>query len=419
MTISRRPVWAAVVLAVSLLLAACGDDETTTIPMAFDPLPDPEPGNWTSFRADPARTGYNPEADTGRTVRELWRVEGINTTDYGAAKGSPSVYGDTLYVGTDDARFLAIDRMTGETRWQRDIENTTQGIHGSPAITEDLVYIGAYNGTLYAFDRVSGEPAWEYQAGFQIGASPVVVPEHGRVYNTHERSAQGGGIVVCVDARTGAEVWQYQIRAHPHSSVALHRGKNLLFVGDNLAKVHAFDVTVGQKVWEVTLAANEDGDESDIKTTPTVIEDKDMVVVGAWSKYVHAFDVDDGALLWEYYAGARIMGSTAYSPMRETVYVGSLGPSNSVHAIDVNTGAERWAFKTGGSVMSSPAVSGDESLVVVGSHDGNVYALDATDGSLVWQHRVGGVVSGSPALVGNHVYITAKNGDLVALETGQ
>ena len=323
-----------------------------------------------------------------------------------------------MYVGSDDGRFQAVNRLTGEAVWQRTIEGTTQGIHGSPAITADLVYIGAYNGTLYAFDRQTGDPAWEYQAGFQIGASPVVVPEHGRIYNTHEKSAQGGGLIVAVDARTGEEAWKYEIRAHPHSSVAIHRGKDLLFVGDNLAKVHAFDLTRGLKTWEVTLGANEDGEESDIKTTPTVIESKNLVVVGAWSKQVHAFDVDSGALVWEYYAGARIMGSTAYASGREAVYVGSLSPSSSVHAIDVNTGDELWATKLGGSVMSSPAVSGDESLVVVGCHDGNLYALDADDGSVVWQVRVGGVVSGSPALVGNHVYITARSGDLVAFETG-
>jgi len=81
-------------------LIACGDDSEGMF-ASFNPLPDPEPGNWTSFRADPERTGYNPDANTGRTVRELWRVPGINTTEYGAAKGSPSVYGDILGVVPD------------------------------------------------------------------------------------------------------------------------------------------------------------------------------------------------------------------------------------------------------------------------------------------------------------------------------
>jgi outer membrane protein assembly factor BamB len=111
------------------------------------------------------------------------------------------------------------------------------------------------------------------------------------------------------------------------------------------------------------------------------------------------------------------MGSAAYAPGLETVYVGSLGPTNSLHAIDVNTGEELWRFETGGSVMSSPAVDGDESTVVVGSGDGNLYAVDAETGEEVWRHDIGSPVTGSPALVDDWIYVTAARGDLVALTT--
>jgi outer membrane protein assembly factor BamB len=416
----------------ALSAAACGEDEAAGPEEGlqnngaanngdpFTPLPDPEPGNWLAFRADAQRTGHNPEADTGRTVRELWRVEDINTTEYGAAKGSPSVYGDTLYVGSDDARFGAYDRHTGQKVWDTVIPETTQGIHGSPALSQDMAYIGAYNGTIYAFDRESGEQRWSYQKGFQIGASPLFVAAHGRVYCSHEQSSTGGGFVVSVDALTGAEVWAYRIRAHPHSSVALHEGKNVLVVGDNLALLHGFDASTGEKLWEVQLPQpNEDDGDSDIKSTPTVLEALDLVAVGAWSKYVHAYNIQTGALAWETYAGARIMSSAAYAPGRKALYVGMLSPGNGVLAVDATNGQELWRFDAGASILSSPAVSGDESLVVVGAGNGMVYALDADSGQEVWRHEVGGAVTGSPALVGSHVYITARQGDLVALETGE
>lgn len=407
------------VLVLVLGAVACGEDTQDAPVPEFNPLPDPEPGNWLGFRADAGRTGHNPLADTGRAARELWRFVDVNTTDYGAAKGSASVYEDILYVGTDDARFLALDRMSGDVLWRNDIVGTTQGIHGSPAVSADVVYIGAYNGTIYAFDRASGDELWTYTKGFQIGASPLLVPEHGRVYNTHEHADTGGGWVVSVDARTGEEVWAYRIRAHPHSSVAMHVGKGILTVGDNLAKLHGFDASTGEKLWEVDLPQpNDEGGESDIKSTPTVLEDAGLVVVGAWSKYVHAYNVEDGTVAWEYYVGARVMSSAAYAPGRQAVYVGSLSGQNALHAIDATNGRELWTFPTGGGVLSSPAVSGDESLVLVGSGDGNLYAVDAQTGLLAWKHEIGGSVSGSPTLVGEHVYITARKGDLVAIETG-
>jgi outer membrane protein assembly factor BamB len=221
---------------------------------------------------------------------------------------------------------------------------------------------------------------------------------------------------VAVDAATGAQAWKTRIRAHPHSSVAVSPDHEMLFVGDNLALLHAVDTRNGRHVWKVQLDQTRD-DESDIKTTPTVVEQHDLVVVGAWSDKVHAFDIESGDLVWETDLGANIMGSTAYAPSRDLVFVGTLSPTRSLHALDVVTGEEVWRTEIG-SVMSSPAINGDESLVVVGSGLGKVYAVDVDTGDVVWEQGVGGAVTGSPALWNDQVFITAKKGDLVAFDTG-
>ncbi|MGM0556937.1 MAG: PQQ-binding-like beta-propeller repeat protein [Myxococcota bacterium] len=373
--------------------------------------------DWNAFRANPQRTGYAPEADVQAVPIEQWRYEDINTTSYGAAKSSPAVAGDTVYVGSDESIFYAIDRLDGTVRWQSEIEGTSNGIHGSAAIGPNgLVYIGAYDGGVYAFDRESGERQWDYMLGFQIGSSPVYVPSHGRVYTSHERDKNGGGYVTGLDARDGDEIWVRSIRAHAHSSVAIDVTRNKLFVGDNLAILHAWNLETGKREWQHHLPQPGEN-QSDIKSTPMVVEDKGLVIFGAWSSQVHALRVKDGFEEWSVDVDAWVMGSAAYAPGLETVYVGSLGPTNALHAIDVNTGEELWRFETGGSVMSSPAVDGDESTVVVGSADGNLYAIDAETGEQTWKHEIGSPVTGSPALVGDWIYVTAARGDLVALTT--
>lgn len=404
-------------LALSTLLAACGDDGDVGPTEGFHATEALEAGGWPAFRADPERTGYSPTATTGRQVSELWRVEDINTTDYGAAKSSPTVYQGTVYVGSDDGRFSAFDADSGELTWETTIEDTTHGIHGSASIGPDgLVYIGAYNGNVYAFERDSGEQVWENGVGFQIGASPIYVPEHGRVYCAHEKNSNGGGYAAGWDALTGREIWVREFNAHAHSSPAIDTQKNMLFVGDNLAVLRAYNLESGKRMWAHQLEQTAD-QESDIKSTPTVVADKGLVVFGAWSKKVHALDEKTGEQKWALDVGASIMGSAAYAPGRETVYVGSLGPTDALHAIDVDTGEELWRKEIGSAIMSSPAINADESLVVFGAYDGKIYALDADDGEVVWSHHIGGQISGSPALVGSRVYITARDGDLVALET--
>ena len=408
---------------------SCGEEIDPISEKEYEELVKPNPNWWQSFRNGPERTGYSSTAKTGRNVKEIWRVKGINTDSYGAAKGSPSVDDDTVYIGSDGtrenddqkiaskARFTAFDRESGKQKWQVSFDGTTEGIHGSPSITEDTVYIGAYNGTLYALDKKTGEEKWRYKKGFQIGASPIFVPEHGRVYNTHERSSRGGGHIVAVDAKTGEEVWDYAIRAHPHSSVAVSIKRDMVYVGDNAARVHAIDSITGEKVWEYQLEQPGDS-QSDIKSTPTIVEDKGLLIVSAWSKKIHAFDLDTGDLKWEFDAGASFMGSPSYAPKSEVVFVGSNNSKRTFYAINVNDGKLIWKTESfSGIFLSSSAINADESLVIVGNSNGNVYAFDTKTGETVWKYDIGASVTSSPALVGTQVFIAAKKGDLVALET--
>lgn len=394
-------------LLTSLLSTACAG--------GYEPTDPPSDDAWPMFRANAQRTGVSSGSEVGDAVAELWRVEGINTTDYGAAKGSPAVEEGVLYVGSDDGRFGAYDAEGGDLLWEVEIPDTSQGIHGTPSIGRDAVFIGAYDGILHAFDKEDGTKLWEYERGFQVGASPALVPEHGRVYNTHERSDTGGGFIVAVDAETGKKEWVVRLRAHPHSSVAVSLEHEMLFVGDNLAILHAVDTNRGKRVWKVQLPQTSD-DQSDIKTTPTVIDRHEMVVVGAWSEHVHAFDMTSGDLLWETDLGADIMSSTAYSSEHDLVYVGSMSPTKALHALDATTGEEVWRADTGASVMSSPAIDAAEDHVVVGAGR-RLFAFDAQTGERAWRHTIGGSVTGSPALWGGRIFVTAKEGDLVALDT--
>jgi outer membrane protein assembly factor BamB len=406
------------IVALTLLAVACGDDLDKIGPtQGFQQTEELEPGGWPAFRYDPERTGYSPTATTGTEISELWRIEDINTTDYGAAKSSPVVYQGKVYVGSDDGRFVAADAQTGEVEWQTTIDNTTHGIHGSPSIGPDgLVYVGAYNGEIFAFERDSGDEVWRNKLGFQIGASPIYVPSHGRVYCAHERSNTGGGFAAGYDVASGDKIWVREFRAHAHSSPAIDTERGRLFVGDNLSILHAYDLESGDEIWSHQL--DQPGDsESDIKSTPMVIADKNLVVFGAWSNKVHALDGDTGKQMWEVDVGANVMSSMAYAPGREVAYVGTFGPTKSLYAIDVNTGEEVWRSEIGSSIMSSPAVNADESLVVFGAYDRKLYAVDADTGEVAWTFDVGSAVTGSPALVGSRVYVSAAKGDLVAIET--
>jgi protein-L-isoaspartate(D-aspartate) O-methyltransferase len=364
------------------------------------------------FRDDVERSGFAEGSHVGARVERIWQIPSFNVTQYGAVKGSPSVIGDLLFCGTDTGRFIAARVSDGSIVWQVQLDHTSHGIHGSPAIVGDTVYVGAYDGTLYAFERKTGLLAWRQKIGYQVGSSPAVVAQWGLLFSSHEE-ADGSGDVVALDARTGSLAWRRRTLAHPHSSVAIDVRRALVLVGDNLGVVYGFDAHTGDERWRREL--DREGGKADVKTTPTVIPELGLVAFGAWSGKIYALDEDSGAIVWEHLTGGKLMGSTAYLPATQTLFVGS--PTGRLIALDAKTGALRWEHDVRASIHSSPAVSGDGRAVVFGASDGRVYALGTSDGSEIWSTWVGGQVSGSPTLVRDRIYVTSKRGSLWALET--
>lgn len=364
------------------------------------------------FRANVERSGLGTGSIVGAHVERVWEIPSFNVTTYSAVKGSPSVVGSVVYCGTDTGRVVAARVHDGSIVWDVQLPHTVNGIHGTPAVVDNTVYIGAYDGTLYALDRTTGSPRWQRTIGFAVGASPAVIPAWSTVFSAHE-DPDGTGYVVALDAHTGATHWQQPTTAHPHSSVAIDVGRELVFVGDNAGTVYAFDARTGSQRWRRTLD-RVDG-KADIKTTPTVIPELGLVVVGAWSGKLIALDETSGAVVWQHVTGGKLMGSTAYLPSTRTVFAGL--PSGRLIALDAATGRLRWERTIGARIKSSPAISGDGDAVVFGASNGRVYALATADGREIWSIWVGGHVSGSPTLVKRRIYVTAQYGSLSALET--
>ncbi len=382
-----------------------------------------DPGDWTSFRNGPRRTGYAPKATVGDTVEVVWKRADFMHMDYSAAKPSPAVWGGWLYYPTDDGTLYAFDRMTGEVRWKRQLIEGSHGIHSSPAVTKSTVLVGTYHGNLHCLDRETGEEIWRYKIGNVIGSSPVYVYADDAIYVSHEIPKEdplpGGGYVTKNDPRTGEAIWRSPKLHHwPHASVAVDSQRGLVLVGANDGIFHAYDTSDGHEVWshDFEPGPEKDPPTADIKTTAALSQSRGLAVFGTWDDNVYALDLDTGEVVWSFDTGGAVMSSAAIDEDNGRVFVGSLG-GRAVYALDLQTGAMLWKFDARSPVMSSPALSGDRETVVVGSSGGTLFALDAASGQARWRFQADGPITASPALVGDMIYVAAKQGSLYALRT--
>jgi alcohol dehydrogenase (cytochrome c) len=191
-----------------------------------------------------ARTGLRKWVYDPKIEKAVERVYCCGSNNRGVA-----LYGNRVYVGTMDARMVALDRETGAVAWETKVIDWEQGysITGAPLVVKDMVLTGiaggefGIRGFVKAYDTETGdlrwtaytipgpgEPGYETWPGdtWKNGGGPtwttgVYDPKLDLVYwntgnaapwNCHVRKGdnQWTAATIALDADSGKIVWGFQ-----------------------------------------------------------------------------------------------------------------------------------------------------------------------------------------------------------------
>jgi alcohol dehydrogenase (cytochrome c) len=134
-------------------------------------------------------------------------------------QATPLIHEGVLYLSTDQSRVFAIDARTGKRKWAydpklgKDVErvyccgSNNRGV----ALWGDLVYVGTMDARMVALNKDTGAVVWEtevvdWEQGYSITGAPLVVKD---MVLTGVAGGEFGirGFVKAFDAKTGAERW--------------------------------------------------------------------------------------------------------------------------------------------------------------------------------------------------------------------
>ncbi|MCW5890903.1 MAG: PQQ-like beta-propeller repeat protein [bacterium] len=361
---------------------------------------------WPKFRRTAEQTGRSPIRPT-TTGGHLWTFptgKGIFST--------PAVGGDgTVYVGSADRTFYALDAATGRPKWQ----HLTGEIIDSSALLDDRgrVYVGSGDGILYAFDAPTGAPAWQFAAdpASATGAfinwfeGNVAIGTDGTLYVPNDNF-----LTYAIDRDTRAVRWAFRTADQTWSLPALDPTTGRLFMGNNiqllLPNVFAIDAATGTALWSHGVGGT-------VAASPMVTRDG-KVIVGGYDGFVRCWDQASGVPCWSFGARDHIYASPAELPDGTIVQPSADG---SVYGLDPDTGTVRWQFDTRDAIRSSPAVDGDGN-VYVGSGEGRLFVLHP-DGTLRWSMQlIDGPrddLNASPALGHDAILIAGESGEVFSV----
>ncbi len=236
--------------------------------------PVPGSADWPRFAYDLHNTRFNSRESTLNTgnvgrLKLKWRHE------VGAPiQSSPTVVGDSLFIGAWDGHFRSLDTETGEQKWKYDA-------------------------------GVKPEPLWNLR---NIKSSAHY--DSGKIF-----FGTGAGDVSCVDAATGREIWKTNVGPGLFISSSPTVYENRVFIGisGGNAQIACLDIETGAVRWRFKIVPDREGGGGSVWTSTAVDVEQRIVynVTGnpksfdppgplLFSDSIIANDLETGELLWHY-----------------------------------------------------------------------------------------------------------------------
>jgi polyvinyl alcohol dehydrogenase (cytochrome) len=328
---------------------------------------------------------YAVDAQTGQLIWRMRAEEHPNNT----ITGTPTLYGDTLYVTvsslegirpsdpnyeccTARGAVVAVDAKTGAIKWKT-----------HPVDTPKLVGKNAKGANHYA------------PAGGSVWSSPSIDVKRKQLYvgtgpNSTSPATNTSDAVVAMDLETGAIKWAYQGYAGDAS---------------NLACLSA----------DKTSCPTENGPDYDFggggAVLTTTADGRDIVLAGQKSGDIHAIDPDTGKGIWRQKPGrGGIIGGvlfgvavnkdTVFVPINDALAIMHDGqpykePAKpGMYAFDITTGKQLWATPSDPAGCAglktcttgySQAITATPDLVFAGTNEGLIRIFDAKSGAVLWE----------------------------------
>ncbi len=358
---------------------------------------------WRHAHGDLPGNGFR-DVRSGYAVSPAWKTPPLSVAGSSPVVGRLPDGREAVYVGTADARLVALDGADGSVLWQADLRSGAgrSSIVSAPSVASDGGFAvivttehpgGGLRSTLHKVDR-SGGRRWAFplpEAGFSLSApralafaSEEIVLVVGAVERAQGlRSAlmvvrDAGDEAILLDLRemgecpaggaaaerarrtwrllsepSGRAVIPADLRPEPSPS-AVANGPTLLVAAIDAfcrAGVWEWDGRRLSTVWKLTHGGEP-------HSSPAILASR-LVAFGRSDGRVFGYDAQTGVKMWEYDAGEPVMSTPAASA-GGVLYVVSL---QHLHAVEAATGATGPAgpqrLRILGPTLASPAVTAD------------------------------------------------------------
>lgn len=352
----------------------------------------------------PRGTSIADQIAGGMNAAEKQKAAGIRRVDM-----TPAVDNGTVFIGSGDHSFYAIDAATGKKKWSyvagfgMASNNNTSYPVPAPVIKNGTVYFVTEDG-LHALDALTGKRKWLFETLQETPVKDMKREPSAPVLGDSvifltawpylRSDTPHKSFLYAVAPESGTTMWVTTLDGTDITAPVAAKGLVFVAIGPSMYAINAVD---GKVRWKLG--------EGKVLGTPRLLV-ADNIIYFSTDKSLLAAELETGRQLWSYSADD-IQGDLKADDQHLYVitHKGSFArPKDTLHALALMTGQERW----------SQELSGVYSVLV---HDGVVYAggnylhaIDAATGKKIWSFKGTGRES-APVISDGRIFLASPTVD--------
>ena len=215
-------------------------------------------------------------------------------TDKAIVSSPVCVENKVIVVGGDGhCRAWRVDN--GYLIW--DFDSVRNFVVTRPLVDDETVFFGSWDNEFYAIDSYNGSLKWKWSSGqtnrMFSPAQVWPVESHGRIY-----LVSPDRYMTVLDKKTGKVIWRYSdTENRVRESIGISENGNTIYAKTMEGKIIALDATVPFR----NVGWISSGENMGYELAPTsLVEKKGLVLVATDKGLIYAYRADNGSYLWKY-----------------------------------------------------------------------------------------------------------------------
>ena len=271
----------------------------------------------------------------------------------------------------------------------------------SPVVAGGRIFVLDAEAHIHAFRAADGQPVWDRRLAPKNGTDmPTLWGLLGQPNTVDPNTGMGGGVafddgkifvtsgfgvVICMDAATGRDIWRHDIGLPIVNAPVVNGGRIFVSTHDN--HFYALAESDGRILWDHQGISESAG----VVSSTSVAVTGETVIVPYTSGELFALRVPNGQVLWSdvlshsgQVTALSELDAIAGRPVIDRGQVYAISHSGVMAAIGLNTGERLWSRDIGG--VNTPWAAGDYVYVV--TENGQLLCLTRKEGKVRWIHQL-------------------------------